>query len=229
MNTVAIMIGVLYLISAVIVVASKNSFQAVIWFGIMGSLSAIVMLLAGAPDVAMTQFTVGVALVLIVYIMALKRQRRVRLGFVNVPSMIEAGSGGLKGLEWEIMKRIDEKEGYHIEAMAFESREAAIKAVEAHEIDILCGAFTQEELSGDTRGIAYLETSIFDFEGIEVDFVKLKQLGRMSVSPRPVFLKKSNYVFIVSRSSEDLARILSNDIENMVKDGRMEKIVGRYL
>jgi len=42
-------------------------------------------------------------------------------------------------------------------------------------------------------------------------------------------LKKSNYVFIVSRSSEDLARILSNDIENMVKDGRMEKIVGRYL
>src|SRR5690606_34015997 len=141
--------------------------------------------------------------------------------FVNVPSMIEAGSGGLKGLEWEIMERIDEKEGYHIEAMAFESRVAAIKAVEAHERDILSGAFTQEALSGDTRGIAYLETSIFDFEGVEVDFVKLKQLSRMSVSPRPVFLKKSNYVFIVSRSSEDLARILSNDIENMVKDGRM--------
>ena len=39
----------------------------------------------------------------------------------------------------------------------------------------------------------------------------------------------SRYDFIVSRSSEDLARILSNDIENMVKDGRMEKIVGRYL
>ena len=95
MNTVVIMIGALYLLSAVIVVASKSSFQAVIWFGIMGSLSAIVMLLAGAPDVAMTQFTVGVALVLIVYIMALKRQRRVRLGFVNVPSMIEIGSGGL--------------------------------------------------------------------------------------------------------------------------------------
>ena len=68
MNTVVIMIGALYLLSAVIVVASKSSFQAVIWFGIMGSLSAIVMLLAGAPDVAMTQFTVGVALVLIVYI-----------------------------------------------------------------------------------------------------------------------------------------------------------------
>ena len=80
--------------------------------------------------------------------------------------MIEIGSGGLKGLEWEIMKRIDEKEGYHIEATAFESRETAIKAVEEHEIDILCGAFTEEELSGSTRGIAYLETSIFDFEGV---------------------------------------------------------------
>ncbi len=229
MNTVVIMIGALYLLSAVIVVASKSSFQAVIWFGIMGSLSAIVMLLAGAPDVAMTQFTVGVALVLIVYIMALKRQRRVRLGFVNVPSMIEIGSGGLKGLEWEIMKRIDEKEGYHIEAAAFESKETAIKAVEEHEIDILCGAFTEEELSGSTRGIAYLETSIFDFEGVEVDFVKLKQLSRSSVSPRPVFLKKSNYVFVVSKSSGDLAEALSSDIENMTKEGKMQEIVGRYL
>ncbi len=62
-----------------------------------------------------------------------------------------------------------------------------------------------------------------------MDFVKLRQLSRMSVSPRPVFLKKSNYVFIVSRSSEDLARILSSDIENMVKEGKMQEIVGRYL
>jgi putative multicomponent Na+:H+ antiporter subunit B len=55
----------------------------------MGSVSAVIMMIIGAPDVAMTQFSVGVALVLIVYIMALKKQRRVRLGFLDVPSMIE--------------------------------------------------------------------------------------------------------------------------------------------
>lgn len=229
MNFIVIAMSALYILSAVIVLVTETGFQSVIWFGVMGSLSAIIMLIIGAPDVAMTQFTVGVALVLIVYIMALRKQRRVRLGYLEVPSMIENTPAGLTGLEWEILQRIDEKEGYHIEASPIQNIKAGIEALERHELDLLCGALTQEYVSDKTQGIPYLETSIFLLENREIDFVRLKHNSRSTLVSTSAFHRKSNYVFIVSKNSQDLARDLLEGLEEMKETGQLEEVVGRYL
>ncbi len=229
MSFVLIGISSLYLVSAIIVLSSRTNFQSVIWFGIMGSVSAVIMMIIGAPDVAMTQFSVGVALVLIVYIMALKKQRRVRLGFLDVPSMIEELPSGLRGLEWEIIRLVDEKEGYHVEPVKFSSKEEALKAVENHDVDLVCGAFTEDDVSGRTKGIPYLETSIFVCNGEEIDFVRLKHLSRNTISPTPEFLKKSRYVFVISMNSPDLERDILEGLNEIRSSGNIEEIVGRYL
>ncbi|WP_334103108.1 hydrogenase subunit MbhD domain-containing protein [Mesotoga prima] len=229
MSFVIVAISSLYIVSAIIVLSSKTNFQSVIWFGIVGSLSAIIMMIIGAPDVAMTQFSVGVALVLIVYIMALKKQRRVRLGIVEVPSMIEETPSGFRGLEWEIIQLVDEKEGYHLEPVKFSSKEEALIAIENHDIDLICGALTEDDVTGRTKGIPYLETSIFLCNGEEIDFVRLKHLSRNSLSPTPEFLRKSSYVFVVSTNSPDLEKDILEGLEFIKSSGNIEEIVGRYL
>lgn len=229
MSFVMAIAGTLYLISAVIVIVSRTSFQGVIWFGIMGSISSLIMLMAGAPDVAMTQFAVGVALVLIVYIMALRKQRRVRMGYISVPSMIENTPSGLRGLEWDVLQHIDEKEGYHVEAIGFRTKEEGMKAVVNHSIDLLCGALTEDDVSRETKGLPYLETSIFLCEDEKIDFVRLKHKTRGATFPEPVFHKKSNYVLVVSRNSEDLIRDLLEGIQDLHESGKIKEIVGRYL
>ena len=227
MTAVVSAISALYFMSAIIVLLSKTNFQGVIWFGIMGSLSAVAMLIIGAPDVAMTQFTVGVALVLTVYIMALRRQRRVRLGYVKTHSMIELTPAGFAGVEWEILQTIGKKEGYHIETTLFDTKKEAISAVDEHRVDFLCGGFTEADGTTTTSVIPYLETSIFLCDGEEVDFARLKQKSRETL--KPVFLRKTRYAFIVSKTSKDLLDDLKEDIVELENSGKLREIVERYL
>jgi putative multicomponent Na+:H+ antiporter subunit B len=37
--------------------------------------------------------------------------------------------------------------------LRFSSKEEALKAVENHDVDLVCGAFTEDDVSGRTKGI----------------------------------------------------------------------------
>ena len=224
-----LILSLFYLVAGVMILLVATTFQSVIWFGVLGFFSSIIMLVLGAPDVALTQFTVGVTLVILVYIMALRKQRRVRLGYVRTPFMIIAGAGGFSGVEWEIISRITVREGYHIETVEFDDVDRALSALREGKLDIVCGGLTQETL--DTKGwefnIPYLEALVFDYDGVEVDFVHLKTLSRKNSKLKARGLRSTKYALAISDTSDDIENFIREDLEDLSSSGELRRIVER--
>ena len=221
----------LYLLTALAIVNAKTNFKAVLWYGILGFFSSVIMLLLGAPDVALTQFTVGVTLVILVYIMAIRKQRRVRIGYISTPHMIYRRNEELNGLEWEIISRIQGLEGYHIEPFEFENIQKALEALKTGAVDIVCGGLTNETVE-DLQffvKIPYLETILFKIGDKEVDYLHLKSLRKTEEKIDAIPSRKTHYVLLLSETAEDLKNFIISDLEELEVSGELKKIVERYL
>ncbi|AKI96797.1 hydrogenase subunit MbhD domain-containing protein [Kosmotoga pacifica] len=221
----------LYLLAALAIISVKTNFKAVIWYGILGFFSSIVMLLLGAPDVALTQFTVGVTLVILVYIMAIRKQRRVRIGYISTPHMIYKRNEELNGLEWEIISRIQGLEGYHIEPFEFENIQKALEALKTGAVDIVCGGLTNESVE-DLQffvKIPYLETILFKIGDKEVDYLHLKSLRKTEEKIEAIPTRKTHYIFLLAEAAEDLKNFIISDLDELEASGELKKIVERYL
>lgn len=231
MAIILIILSVFYLLAAVFILLVGTTFQSVIWYGILGFFSSIIMLILGAPDVALTQFTVGVTLVILVYIMALRKQRRVRLGYIKTPFMITNEYGKFEGIEWELISRITKKEGYHIETIEFDNIDRLILWLKEGKLDIVCGALTNETLEERdwNANIPYLDTIIFDYDGNEIDFVHLKSLSRKNSKVQAKPLRNTQYVLAISDTADDIENFIKDDLEELAAIGELEKIVERYL
>jgi len=223
--------SVFYLITALSVITAKTNFKAVIWYGILGFFASVIMLLLGAPDVALTQFTVGVTLVILVYIMAIKKQRRVRIGYVPTPHMIYRSNNTLQGLEWEIISRIQVLEGYHVESREFEGTSQAVEALKSGIIDIVCGGLIDDNVQNLDffEKIPYLETVLFKIDDREVDYIHLKMLGKTMEKIEAVPSRKSYYIFLLSNRADDLKNFIISDLIELKKTGELKNIVERYL
>lgn len=231
MGLILVVLSVFYLLAAVFILLVGTTFQSVIWYGILGFFSSIIMLVLGAPDVALTQFTVGVTLVILVYIMALRKQRRVRLGYIKTPFMITDEYGKFEGIEWELISRITKKEGYHIETIEFSNIDRIIQELREGRLDIICGALTREILEnhGWDENIPYLSTIIFDYDGKEIDFVHLKNLSRKNSKVKAKPLKNTKYVFGISDTADDIEDFIKEDLDELASSGELKQIVERYL
>jgi len=221
----------LYLLAALAIVGAKTNFKAVIWYGILGFFSSVMMLLLGAPDVALTPFTVGVTLVILVYIMAIRKQRRVRVGYISTPYMIYKRNEDLDGLEWEIISRIQGLEGYHIEPFEFENVQKALEALKAGTVDIVCGGLTDESVEDAWFfvKIPYLKTIFFKLGDKEVDYLHLKSLRTTEEKVEAVPTRKTHYVFLLAETAEDLKNFVISDLKELEATGELKRIVERYL
>lgn len=223
--------SIFYLVASISMIYAKTNFKAVIWYGILGFFSSLIMLLLGAPDVALTQFTVGVILIILVYIMAIRKQRRVRIGYIPTPHMIYHSNDTLHGLEWEIISRIQVHEGYHIESKAFKNSSQAIEALKSGNVDIVCGGLIDDNVQEQDffEKIPYLDTILFKIGDREVDYIHLKILGKTVEKIEAVPSSRTRYVFLLSRRAEDLKNFIILDLNELKNSGELKKIVERYL
>jgi len=75
-NTLAlILLIVLSLLAALYALFTRKTLVAVIASGIISLTASIIFLILGAPDVAMTEATIGAALTTVVFLFALKQTR----------------------------------------------------------------------------------------------------------------------------------------------------------
>ncbi|MFO7881287.1 MAG: hydrogenase subunit MbhD domain-containing protein [Kosmotogaceae bacterium] len=231
MDYIIILFSGLYVISAAAVTIVKSSFKSVLWYGIVGFFSSVLMLLIGAPDVALTQFTVGVVLIFLVYVMAIRKQRKVRLGFIETPYMIEKNAGGFEGLEWQIITRMEKLEGFEIEAIQYKNISEAIDDLKKRKLDILCGGITKEETktTKDIEYLPYLETMIFTYKDQIIDYVHLKSLSKKKIEIEALPSHKTSYVFLFSEASLDIKEVMEENINDLKENGEVEKMVERYL
>jgi energy-converting hydrogenase B subunit D len=70
-----ILLAIFSLLAALFTIFTKKSLNAVIASGIISLTASIIFLLAGAPDVAMTEATIGSGLTTVVFLYALKHVR----------------------------------------------------------------------------------------------------------------------------------------------------------
>ncbi|HAA85668.1 MAG TPA: hypothetical protein DCE14_04855 [Kosmotogaceae bacterium] len=231
MILIIISLGVLFVASSILAIKSSSSFNAVIWFGILGFLASAMMFLAGAPDVALTQVTIGVVLVVLVYIMAIRKQRKVRLGYISKPQMIEEGEGGLAGLEWDLISKIDEKEGYDVDAVNYDNLRDAISALISGRIDVICGGITRDSLESDDGIVVvpYLTVNRYAYENELLDFIEMKELMRKNPTIRAIPVKETEFVFLLSETSKDISAFFEKDLGILVDSGELERLVSKHL
>ncbi len=221
----------LFVVSSVLALKSSSSFNAVIWFGIVGFMASAIMFLAGAPEVALTQITVGVVLVVLVYMMAIRKQRRVRLGYIRRHLMIEESAEGLTGVEWDLLSKIDEKEGYDVDAAVFDDLKSAVKALKTGHVDVVCGGITDDSVTQEEGIIVvpYLTSSKYEFLGEIVDYLKMKELAQKNPSIKAVPVTETDFVFLLSESSKDIRAFFAEDLRILAETGELEKVVSKYL
>ncbi len=73
MIVVYILLGLMMLIAAVAAIQMRNIVSAIITAGVVSLIGSILFLLAGAPDVAMTEAAIGSALTTVIFLFAWSR------------------------------------------------------------------------------------------------------------------------------------------------------------
>jgi len=71
-NLIVILLSVISIVAAIYAVLTKRTINAVIASGVISLMASIIFLLVAAPDVAMTEATIGAGLTTVVFLYALK-------------------------------------------------------------------------------------------------------------------------------------------------------------
>jgi putative multicomponent Na+:H+ antiporter subunit B len=163
--------------------------------------------------------------------MAIRKQRKVRMGFVETPYMIERNASGFEGLEWQIISRMEKIEGYEIESIQYDNIDEAISDLKKRKLDILCGGITKEktESTKEIEYLPYLETMIFSYNDEKIDYVHLKSLSTKKSEIKAMPSHRTSYVFLFSEASLDIKEVMEENINDLKENNEIEKMVERFL
>lgn len=229
LSIVIIILSGALIFSAISVILKKSNFNSIIWFGLLGLFASLIMLLLGAPDVALTQFTVGVTLVVLVYVMAIRKQRNIVVGFVDKPFMFKESHGEMDGIEWEIIKRFEKLSGFSINLRRFETLKEGKKHLHNREVDILVGGITdRDSFEDNVIKLPYLETFIFKVENKEYDYAEYKEYMKNKMIQFTKPHEKTSYIITFSSKSKDLYELLKGELDDLNKSGELINIVERF-
>ena len=81
-------------LSAAMVVFQRNPYQALVMRGILGAIAALVYVMLGGADVALTEALVGTMLAITLYVVAVRSSLVMRLGVLE-------GEGAKNNLQWQ--------------------------------------------------------------------------------------------------------------------------------
>jgi len=127
-------------LTALAVLFQNKLLNGVIVLGVFSLLSSAVYFLLGAPDVAVTEGAIGVALVTFIYVIALSDQGRLKVIGEEVPRFLFREGGKLKGVDYEILQGFAREQGLELE-VELASREQLPYRIAEGEKDFIAGAF----------------------------------------------------------------------------------------
>lgn len=151
-------------IVAGISLAQSRRLSAIIGMGLFSLILAAVYLLMHAPDVAITEATIGAALVTAIYVLAIRRTGRLTIAADEVPRLIAREGDHIVGLEYEILEGFAQQIGLDL-SVHFVPLRRVRWLVAHHEADLGAGGIIP--LSGSEEALSstpiHLETGVFAF------------------------------------------------------------------
>jgi uncharacterized MnhB-related membrane protein len=151
-----------------IALLQRRRLSAIIGMGLFSFLLAAVYLLMHAPDVAITEATIGAALVTAIYVLAIRRTGKLIVVADEVPGLIAREGHGIAGLEYEILAGFAASQGLDLSVEFVPLRR--VRWLIAHqEADIGAGGFVpRSDEDGDyAASPPHLETGVFTLTGRE--------------------------------------------------------------
>jgi uncharacterized MnhB-related membrane protein len=159
----SILLGLLPVV-AVIALIQPSRLSAIIGMGLFSFLLAAVYAVMHAPDVAITEATIGAALVTAIYILAIRRTGRLTVAADEAPGLVAREGRRIVGLEYEILEGFAKQQGLDLSIQFVPLRR--IRWLVAHrEADIGAGGLIAPS-SGEenllTTG-SHLQTGVYRF------------------------------------------------------------------
>lgn len=158
-----VLLGLLPVVAAIALLQSRR-LTAIIGMGLFSFMLAAVYAFLHAPDVAITEATIGAALVTAIYILAIRRTGRLTVAADEVPGLIAREGHTISGLEYEILEGFAREQGLDLLVQFVPLRR--IRWLVSHrEADIGAGGLIPHQASGDELLAApsHLETCVYSF------------------------------------------------------------------
>jgi len=160
-----ILLSLLPVVAGISLTQSRR-LSAIIGMGLFSLVLAAVYLLMHAPDVAITEATIGAALVTAIYVLAIRRTGRLTVVADEVPGLIAREGDRVAGLEYEILKGFAQQIGLDL-SIQFVPLRRVRWLVAHHEADLGAGGMIH---CGDAEGTLsstpmHLATGLFAFSG----------------------------------------------------------------
>lgn len=223
-----ILLALLPIVAGIALTQSRR-LSAIIGMGLFSFLLAAVYLLMHAPDVAITEATIGAALVTAIYVLAIRRTGRLTVVADEAPGLIAREGDHIVGLEYEILEGFARQIGLELSIHFVPLRR--VRWLVAHqEADLGAGgmipcADTESALSSTP---VHLETGLFafpeqgrkherrqsretpDYEGYFSDLLAHDQNGTLSMAVTSLDLARVLSLGRIGASLQDLGRVDGN-------------------
>jgi uncharacterized MnhB-related membrane protein len=152
-------------IVAVIALTQSRRLSAIIGMGLFSFLLAAAYLLMHAPDVAITEATIGAALVTAIYVLAIRRTGRLSVVADEAPGLMAREGDQVVGLEYDILHGFAQAQGLDL-SVRFVPLRRVRWLIAHHEADIGAGGIIPLSDAIEALHVTpgYLETGVYAFE-----------------------------------------------------------------
>lgn len=156
-----VLLGLLPVVAGIALLQSRR-LAAIIGMSLASFILAAVYTFLRAPDVAITEATIGAALVTAIYVLAIRRTGRLTVAADEVPGLIAREGRTISGLEYEILEGFAREQGLDLLVQFVPLRR--IRWLVSHrEADIGAGGLIPHE-GGDLLATPmHLETCVYSF------------------------------------------------------------------
>lgn len=158
-----ILLALLPIVAGIALTQSRR-LSAIIGMGLFSFMLAAVYLLMHAPDVAITEATIGAALVTAIYVLAIRRTGRLIVVADEVPSLMAREGDHITGLEYEILEGFAREIGLDL-SVRFVPLRRVRWLIAHHEADMGAGGIVPlADIEGNLSATpTHLKTGVYAF------------------------------------------------------------------
>ena len=202
---------------AVMILREKHLLHAIIGRGMLGIIAAVTYALLGAPDVAVTEALMGALLVTLLYVVVFVSSGEFRVGYVELPPLIQHGREGLEGYLFELIGLFGSSIGLKPMFVPFSDREELLDELQNGMMDLAVGAFVEVfDCRESCTALPVVETKVMDQgKGRWVDILRARSAGSDAIkgSAMTGVVRQAHYSILVSEDAHDLEDMLTRFME----------------
>ena len=204
-----ILLALLPVVATIALTQSKR-LSAIIGMGLFSFLLAAVYLLLHAPDVAITEATMGTALVTAIYVLAIRRTGKLIVVADEVPGLMAREGDRIAGLEYDLLLGFAREIGLDL-SVQFVPLRRIPWLVAHHEADIGAGGIIPQQnadaVLAATEG--HLDTGVYVSSSSQVDLAEAERMPDYEGYFSDLVSRAKRGDLGVAMQSLDLARVLA--------------------